>query len=82
MAMAPDGKQSLLTRLNKLDKHAAMGHDDPLSTIKVIMEAIPQQDRLDQLTELLLDFLSPLDQQAPWVSAVCQYIEEEKDKLL
>jgi hypothetical protein len=81
MAMAPGGKQSMLTRLNR---HAAMGLalGDPLSSIKVIMEDIPQQDRLAELEEFLLDFLSPIGHQAPWVIAVYQYIEEEKDKLL
>jgi hypothetical protein len=79
MAMAPGGKQSMSTRLNR---HAAMGLGDPLSAIKVIMEDIPQQDRLAELEEFLLDFLSPIGHQAPWVIAVCQYIEEEKDKLL
>jgi pyridoxal/pyridoxine/pyridoxamine kinase len=79
MTMAPYGKQSMLTRLSN---HAAMGHGDPLSSIKEIMEDISQQDRLAELTEFLLGFLSSVGQQAPWVSAVCQYIEEEKDKLL
>jgi hypothetical protein len=31
MAMAPGGKQTMLTHLNKLNKHAAMGQDDPLT---------------------------------------------------